>query len=164
MLNIEQNPLLDFSGLPRFSDIKPEHVAPAIDFLLHEARAVIEELENQTLPVSWNNFVEPLEDTTEKLARAWGIVGHLNAVVDTPELRAAYNDNQGKLTEFWTALGQNLALYQQYKRLHASSEFDQMSAARQKIIHNALRDFKLGGAELDAEKKARYAEIQDEIS
>ena len=164
MLNIEQNPLLDFSGLPRFSDIKPEHVAPAIDFLLHEARAVIEELENQTLPVSWNNFVEPLEDTTEKLARAWGIVGHLNAVVDTPELRAAYNDNQGKLTEFWTALGQNLALYQQYKRLHASSEYGQMSAARQKIIQNALRDFKLGGAELDAEKKARYAEIQDEIS
>lgn len=164
MLNTEQNPLLDFSGLPRFSAIKPEHVAPAIDFLLHEARAVIEELENHAKPVSWDNFVEPLEDTTEKLARAWGVVGHLNAVVDTPELRAAYNDNQGKLTEFWTALGQNLALYQQYKRLHASSEFSQMSAARQKIIYNALRDFKLGGAELDAEKKVRYAKIQDDIS
>lgn len=103
------NPLLDFSGLPRFDAIKPEHVTPAIDMLLARSRAVVASLEAPVQHVSWSNFIEPLENSTEQLGRAWGIVGHLNAVQDTPELRAAYNENQPKITEFWTALAQNIA-------------------------------------------------------
>ncbi|MBI3283594.1 MAG: M3 family metallopeptidase [Burkholderiales bacterium] len=157
----QENPLLDFSDLPRFDDIRAEHVSPAISALLEENRAVVAQLEHSGTVVSWENFVEPLENVTEKLGRAWGIVGHLNAVVDTPELRAAYNENQPAITEFWTALGQNLALFDKYKALRASAAFEQMPAARKTIIQNAIRDFRLGGAELPEDKKQRYAEIQE---
>ncbi|CAN5373834.1 M3 family metallopeptidase [soil metagenome] len=156
------NPLLDFSDLPRFEAIKPEHVTPAVDSLLEQNRAVIAQLESSPQQASWENFVEPLENVTEKLSRAWGIVGHLNAEVDTPELRAAFNENQPKLTEFWTALGQNLALFDKYKSLRAAPDFGSLSGPRKKIIENALRDFRLGGAELTDGKKARFAEIQDQ--
>jgi oligopeptidase A len=155
------NPLLDLSGLPRFDTVKPEHVAPAIDALLDENRAVVTRLEGPMDPVTWDNFVEPLENSTERLGRAWGIVGHLNAVMDTPELRAAYNENQPKVTEFWTELGQNLNLFQKYKALHDSPEFETLTTARKKIVENALRDFRLGGAELPDDKKERFAQIQE---
>ncbi|KRB78813.1 M3 family metallopeptidase [Noviherbaspirillum sp. Root189] len=155
------NPLLDFSDLPRFDAVKPEHVAPAIAALLDEARTVVKRLEAPMDKVSWENFVEPLENATEKLGRAWGVVSHLNSVVDTPELRAAYNENQPKVTEFWTELGQNLALFDKYKALKESTDYTSLSAARKKIIENALRDFRLGGAELPDDKKARYAQIQE---
>ncbi|NEX60962.1 M3 family metallopeptidase [Noviherbaspirillum sp. 17J57-3] len=155
------NPLLDFSDLPRFDAVRPEHVAPAIDALLAENRAVVSRLEAPMASVGWDNFVEPLEDSTERLARAWGVVGHLNAVMDTPELRAAYNENQPKVTEFWTELGQNLNLFQKYKALHGSPEFGTLTPARKKIVENALRDFRLGGADLPDDKKRRFAEIQE---
>jgi len=155
------NPLLDFSGLTRFDAVKPEHVTPAIDALLAENRAAVAKLESSDTPATWNGFVEPLEDATEKLARAWGVVGHLNAVVDTPELRATYNDNQPKLTEFWTELGQNLALFDKYKALKNGPEFATLTPTRQRIVDNAIRDFRLSGAELPEDKKVRYADIQE---
>ncbi|MBS0308033.1 MAG: M3 family metallopeptidase [Proteobacteria bacterium] len=156
------NPLLDFSDLPRFDAIKPEHVTPAVDGLIAQSRAVVTQLEAPMAQVSWENFVEPLENATEKLSRAWGVVGHLNAVADTPELRAAYNENLPKVTEFWTELAQNLALFEKYKALQASPAFAALSMARQKIITNAVRDFRLGGAELPENKKERFAEIQEQ--
>jgi oligopeptidase A len=103
--------------------------------------------------VSWDSFVTPLENATELLGRAWGIVSHLNNVVDTPELRAVYNENQPKVTEFWTELGQNEALFAKYKALRASAEFATLSPARKRIVDNAIRDFRMGGAELPEEKK-----------
>lgn len=157
----QDNPLLDFSGLPRFDAIKPEHIGPAIDALLAQNRAVVAELESPQTPATWDGFVEPLDDSTEKLGRAWGVVGHLNGVVDTPELRSAYNENQPKLTEFWTELGQNLALFEKYKALRASDEYASLSATRQRIVDNALRDFRLSGAELPEAQKQRFAEIQE---
>jgi oligopeptidase A len=160
-MNTNSNPLLDFSDLPRFDAIKPEHVGPAIDALLAENRAVVARLEAPMQEVTWDNFVDPLENATEKLGRAWGIVSHMNAVVDTPELRAAYNENQPKVTEFWTELGQNLALFEKYKALKADAHYAALPAARKKIVENALRDFRLGGAELPPEKKERFAEIQE---
>ena len=160
-MNIALNPLLDFSDLPQFASIKPEHIGPAIDSLMDQARTVILELESRNEQVTWDNFVTPLEDATEKLGRAWGIVGHLNAVVDTPELRAAYNENQPKITEFWTGLSQNLILFQKYKVLQSGAEYAAYSPARKKIIENAVRDFRLGGAELTEEQKPRFAEIQE---
>ncbi|MDO8299075.1 M3 family metallopeptidase [Lacisediminimonas sp.] len=156
------NPLLDFSDHPRFDHIRPEHVTPAIALLLQDARDVIAGLESQTGTPAWESFVEPLEGVTEKLGRAWGVVGHLNAVVDTPALRAAYNENQPLVTEFWTALGQNEALFAKYKQLQQSPSFAGMSAARRRIIDNAVRDFKLGGADLGADQKVRFAEIQEQ--
>ena len=155
------NPLLDFSSLPRFDAIKPEHVTPAVDNLLAECRNVVFQLEAPMTEVTWDNFVQPLEDATEKLGRAWGVVGHLNSVMDTPELRATYNENLPKLTEFWTALAQNLALFEKYKALRQSAAYDKLNAAQQKIIENALRDFRLGGAELPDDQKVRFAEIQE---
>ncbi len=156
------NALLDFSGLPRFDLFQPEHVTPAIEQLIKEAAAVVAQLEAPSDDVTWENFVVPLEEATERLGRAWGVVNHLNHVCDTPELRATYNENQPKVTEFWTSLGQNEALFAKYKALRASSEYDSLSPARKRIVENALRDFRLGGAELPEDKKERFAEIQEQ--
>ncbi|MGB3394434.1 MAG: M3 family metallopeptidase [Stenotrophomonas sp.] len=157
------NPLLDFSGLPHFDAIRPEHVAPAIDALLAEAEAAVKSAET-VAPVSWENFVTPLDDATERLYRAWGQVTHLQAVVNTPELREAYNANLPKISRFGSALAQNPALYAQYKALAASPEAAGFDVARAKALDNALRDFHLGGAELDEAGKVRFAQLQEELS
>ena len=162
MLPHEKNPLLDFSGLPRFADIKPEHVAPAIDQLLADGRATTEAAVKAK--PTWDQFVAPLEDANERIGRAWGQVAHLHAVMDSPPLREVYNANLPKVTKYWTELGHNEALFEKYKALKDSREFSSLSAARKKIAENALRDFRLGGAELPPEKKKRYAEIQEELA
>jgi oligopeptidase A len=156
------NPLLDFAGLPRFDELKPDHVAPAIEELLAEGRATIRSV--LAAPVTWDAFVAPLEDANERIGRAWGQVAHLHAVLDSPELRDAYNANLPKITQYWTELGQNQALFEKYKQLAASPAFAALSPARKKIVENAVRDFRLGGAELPAQKKARYAAIQEELA
>ncbi|HEU4644590.1 MAG TPA: M3 family metallopeptidase [Burkholderiales bacterium] len=156
------NPLLDFSVLPRFAQIKAAHVAPAIDALLAEARAAVARVE--LAPPAWEAFVTPLEDANERLGRAWGLVAHLHAVLDSPELRAAYNENLPKVTQYWTELGQNLGLFEKYRALRAAPAFAALSRERQRIVENALRDFRLGGAELAPEGKLRYAQIQDELA
>ncbi len=158
---ISSNPLLDFSGLARFDQILPQHVAPAVTVLLGRCNSVVAQLEAPLPEVTWENFVEPLENATEQLSRAWGIVGHLNAVADTPELRAAYNENQPRIVEFWTAMAQNQALFEKYQALKASPQYSSLSVARKKILDNALRDFRLGGAELPPEQKQRFAAIQE---
>ncbi len=162
MENTSDNPLLDFSGLPRFADIGPAHIAPAIDRLLGEARAAMRVA--QEAPATWRQFVRPLEDATERLSRAWGQVEHLHAVLDSPPLREAYNASLPKITQFWTELGQDQRLFEKYRALKASAEFAQLAPARKKLVENALRDFRLGGAELPAELKPRYAAIQEELA
>jgi len=156
------NPLLDFAGLPRFDEIKPEHVAPAVDELLAAGRAAVAAAVHAR--PTWDEFVAPLEDANERLGRAWGQVAHLHAVMDNPALREAYNAALPKISQYWTELGQNLQLYQKYTELSRSSEFASLSPARRKIVENALRDFRLGGAELPLEKKQRFAEIDEELS
>jgi oligopeptidase A len=156
------NPLLDFSGLPRFAEIRPEHVAPAIDELLAAGRAATDAAVHAA--PTWDAFVAPQEDANERIGRAWGQVSHLHAVLDSPELREAYNANLPKISQYWTELGQNTALFDKYKALSASPEFKSLSKARQRIVENALRDFRLSGAELPADKKKRYAEISEELS
>jgi oligopeptidase A len=155
------NPLLDFSGLPRFADIRPEHVAPAIDQLLADSRALLARLLADTAAPTWDNFVTPMEDAHERLARAWGPVGHLNAVMNSAELREVYNANLPKMTQYYAELGQNLALFDKFKTLKNSYEFNKLNMSRQKIIENELRDFRLGGAELPDAQKARYLAIQE---
>ena len=138
------NPLLDFSGLPRFAEVKPEHVAPAVEQLLTENRALVTRLLADTSTPTWDNFMQPLDDANERLSRAWGQVGHLNAVMNSPELREVYNANLPKITQYYAELGQNLDLFNKVKAIRSGEEFATLSAARQKIIENELRDFRLG--------------------
>lgn len=157
------NPLLDFSGLPRFDAITPAHVAPAMDALLAEAEAAV--THGRTVaPVTWEGFITPLEDATERLGRAWGVVGHLQAVVNTPELREAYNAALPRVTRFFSALAQDQALYAQYRTLAQSPEFAGFDQARRTAVENALRDFRLGGAELEEDQRARFAQLQEDLA
>ncbi len=158
------NPLLVFNGLPKFNDIRPEHVSPAIDSLLTEGRALVEKLATATDTPDWQHFVQPIEDFSEKLSRSWGPVGHMNAVVNTPELREAYNENLAKLTDFYSDLSQDERLYNKYKAIQASAEYAQLSRAQKKIIDNEVRGFKLGGAELPPAEKVRFKEIAEQLS
>jgi oligopeptidase A len=159
-----QNPLLAFDDLPRFDAIMPEHVTPAIDSLLAQCQSVIAQLETFQADIDWDHFIVPLEEATEKLGWAWGIVRHLNSVADTPALRATYNENLPRVTEFWTSLSQNPGIFDKYRQLKNSAHFEKLPAVRRKIIENALRDFHLGGAELPEDKKKRFAEIQEQLA
>jgi len=158
------NPLLNFSGLPRFSEIRPEHIAPAIDQLLAEGRAAIAQVTGAQVPDAWDAFVTPLEDANERLSRAWGQVAHLHAVLDSPALREAYNASLPRVTQYWTELGHNERLFEKYRRLRASAAYTALPAARCKQVDDALRDFRLGGAELPTAEKSRFAAIQDELA
>jgi len=158
------NPLLDFSGLPRFAEFKPEFVTPAIDQLLADARAAVARAEAADTPAEWDAFVAPLDDANEKLGRAWGQVSHLHSVMDSPELREVYNANLPKITVYYAELGQNEALFAKFKALKARPDFSALSAPRRKIVDNELRDFRLGGAELPADKKARFMQVQEELA
>ena len=160
--SVHLNPLVDFSGLPRFGELKPEHVAPAIDELLAAGRGTVERVLGA--PVAWDTFIAPLEDANERIGRAWGQVAHLHAVLDSPELREVYNASLPKVTQYWTELGQNQDLFEKYKQLAASPAFESLLPARKRIVENALRDFRLGGAELPPEKKARFSAIQEELA
>ena len=158
----DANPLLDFSGLPRFDRIEPAHVRPAIDALLAESRALVARLTTGAVPATWKDFVAPLNDGIERLSRAWGIVGHLHSVNDTPDWREAYNALLPEVSRFYAELGQNLALFAQYKALRDSADYASLSAAQRRIIDNALRDFRLSGAELPEAQKPRFQAIQEE--
>ncbi|WP_333876638.1 oligopeptidase A [Methylobacter sp.] len=158
------NPLLTNSTLPLFSQIKPEHVVPAIDQLLAEARSSVEQHLQSTQNYTWKNLIEPLEDVDDKLNKAWSPVSHMNSVVNSDELRDAYNACLPKLSAYSTEMGQNEALFKAYQFIAESDEFATLDIAQQKIIRNALRDFKLSGIDLDNEKKQRYKEISQELS
>ncbi len=158
------NPLLDFSGLPRFAEFEPKHVAPALDQLLAENRALIARLEAWAETPNWENFVVPLDDANERLRRAWGQVSHLNAVMNSPELREAYNSNLPRISQYFTELSQNEALYRGFKAIESGRTFADLDKARQKVIRNELRDFRLGGAELPADQKERFRRASERIA
>ncbi|MBB5020428.1 oligopeptidase A [Chitinivorax tropicus] len=158
------NPLLDFTGLPKYNTIKPEHATPAIDQLLAENEALVERLTHDQSTPTWADFIRPLDEGLERLGRAWSQVSHLNSVVSSPEQRDAYNQNLPKITQFYSNLSQNLALYAKYKELKASAEWGRLNDTQRKIVDDELRDFVLGGAELPEEQKARFKVIQEELA
>ncbi len=158
------NPLLDFSGLPRFDAITPDHVAPAINQLLTESRAVVEQLSRPELAATWQDFAQPLIDCGERLSRAWGIVGHLHGVKDLPPWRDAYNAMLPEVTSFYSDLGQNEALYAKFKALAASAEYSQLDTAQRRVVDNEVRDFRLSGADLPPALKPRFKEIQERLA
>ena len=151
------NPLLDFSGLPHFDRIAPEHVGPAADTLLEQASAALETVTAPDFPADWNAIAKVLDVATEHLGTAWGAVSHLNSVADTPELRAAYNAALPRITEFWTRLGADERLYAKYKAIDPAT----LTPEQRQAHRNAVRNFVLSGAELTGAAKERFAQIQE---
>ena len=151
------NALLDFSDLPLFDRVRPEDVGPATDQLMAEAEQALETVTAPDFPADWVEIAKVLDVSTERLGRAWGTVGHLNAVADTPELRAAYNAAMPKVTEFWTRLGADERLYAKYKAVDTST----LDAEQRQAHKNAMRNFVLSGAELQGAARDRFAEIQE---
>jgi len=158
------NPLLEIGELPAFSVIRPEHVEPAIDTLLAENRAQLDTLLQQDGPLTWDNLIGPLEDMDDRLNRAWSPVSHLNGVMNSDVLRAAYNACLPKLSAYYTEIGQNERLYQAYRTIKESEEYQHLDSAQRAVIDHALRDFQLSGVALPAEQKARYKDIMQQLS
>jgi len=158
------NPLLDFSGLPRFDAIAPEHVTPAIDLLVGAARAAMDAVASDIGPATWDTVAEPLADALDRLERAWDDVHHLNAVVSTPALRDAYHANLPKITAFHADIAQDLRLFSRYRALAESPSFESLDPAMRRAVTNELRDFQLGGAELPAAQKARFKAVEEELA
>jgi len=154
------NPLLDFSTLPRFSEVLPEHISPAMTQLLAHAEQAMAQVTADTFPADWLSISKMLDTATEQLGRAWGMVGHLQGVADTPELRAAYNAELPRITDFFTRLGANEALYAKYKAIQSSS----LNAEQARAHTLALRNFVLSGAELQGQAKERFAAIQERLA
>lgn len=158
------NPLLDFSGLPRFSDIRTEHIAPAVEELLAQGHSIVEKILCETAAPTWQNFVQPMTDAHERLFRAWGQVSHLNAVMNSPELREVYTSNLPKITKYYAEISQNKALFEKFKKLNNDSNFKHLSCAQKMVVENELRDFRLGGVDLKPEQKKSFLHIQEELS
>ncbi|EEX50078.1 oligopeptidase A [Pasteurella dagmatis] len=157
------NPLLTFEGLPPFSSIKPEHVQPAVEKRIQDSREHIEKLVQQE-EITWENFILPLTEIGNLFSKTWSPVSHLNAVKNSPELREAYQACLPILSEYSTWVGQHKGLYNAYEKLKNSPEFESYDLAQKKTIENALRDFKLSGISLPAEKQKRYGEISARLS
>ena len=158
------NPLLTSATLPPFSEIKPSHIEPAIDHLLEECRAIVKIKTQITEPFSWENLVDPIEKTEDRLNKAWSPVSHINSVVNNNDIREAYNACLPKLSQYSTEMGQNKALYNAYSEISNSPSFSRLSQGQQKTIQNALRDFELSGINLNPEQQCRYREISQELS
>lgn len=158
-----QNPLLNFEALPYFSAIQAEHVLPALKTVLDKNRTEVGVLSQIKTP-TWESFAEKTEDLEERISRVWSPVSHLNAVKDSDELREAYQEGISLLTQYSSEMGQNQPLFNQFKKLKASSEFAGLNIEQQKIIDNSLLDFKLSGAELSEQAQTRFREIDQRLS
>ncbi|MDA1106841.1 MAG: oligopeptidase A [Proteobacteria bacterium] len=158
------NPLLNLTGLPPFASILPEHVEPAIDTLLAENRTRIAQLLSARGNYTWDNLIAPLEELDDRLSRAWSPASHLNAVMNSEPLRAAYNACLPKLSDYATEFGQNAALYEAYQTIAAGAEYARLDGAQKRVIDNALRDFRLSGVALPPAQQERYKAIQQELS
>ena len=157
-----KNPLLDLEGLPPFSRIKPEHVVPAVDQLLRDARKRVDELLAAEGPFNWRGLVEPLEILDDRLNRAWSPINHMNSVVNSEALREAYNACLPKLSDYATEMGQNERLFAAYRQVAEGSE--PLNQAQRKLLDNALLDFHLSGVDLPEASKARFKEISQALS
>jgi len=160
---MSRNPLLEQSQLPDFEQIKPEHIQPAVKECIEHARQTIDDVLARG-DFSWNGLIEPLTDADEKLEHVWAPVSHLNSVVSTPELREAHDSCLPLLSDYATYVGQHKGLFDAYETLRNSDEFAELTEAQQKLINDTLRDFRLSGVDLPADKKKRYAEISSRLS
>ncbi len=158
------NPLLDFSGLPRFAEIRAEHIVPAVTTLLADARAAVDRVSRDQAEATWESVVAPTEAAFDHLDRAWGVVGHLNAVVNTPAIRDAYNAALPLVTAFHADIAQDRRSFERFRALATGASFATLDDARRMVVNHALRDFRLGGAELGDGDKARLKAVQEELA
>jgi oligopeptidase A len=156
------NPLLHNEGLPAFRQIAPEHVSPALDVLLGDAELALDRAGGPDVPAHYDALSAVLHTAVERLSRAWGTVGHLNQVCDTPALRAAVNHNLPRVTAFYTRLGADERLFAKVRAIDADAE--SLDGSRRRALANALRDFVLAGAELGGSARARFMQIQDQLA
>lgn len=158
------NPLLTMDGLPPFSQIKPEHVKPAVEHAIADCKKRVEAVLSRDEAFTWDNLVAPLEEVNDHLSRIWSPVSHLNSVMNNEELRQAYESCLPLLSEYHTWMGQHQGLFEAYQSLAARDNFKKLSLAQQKEVNNTLRDFRLSGIALEAEQKRRFGEIQARLS
>jgi oligopeptidase A len=160
------NPLLDTLHLPIFSKIVPDAIEPALDHLLAENRATIKNLLETSTDThfTWSNLIAPLEELSDRLESFWSPIGHLNAVLNSESLRKVYHACLTKLSDYQTELGQNESLYKAYLAVAQSPKFKSLNQAQQKLINDALRDFKLSGVTLPAPEKKRFAELEKKLT
>lgn len=150
-------------ALPVFSQIEPSQIKARVEQLISACTADIEAVVKEPNP-SWQSLIVALEENSDELGKFWSPVSHLNSVKNSPELREAYESCLPLLSDFSTYVGQHEGLYQAYLKLSQSAEYATLTTAQQKVIQNALRDFKLSGIGLSDEKKQRYGEIQSRSS
>ena len=158
------NPLLNASGLIDYAAVRPEHVAPAVEALSKGLQETLDRVTAPETPATWEAVAEPLEKSTLAFSRSWGVVGHLQSVVDTPALRDAYNAALPGVTQLFIDLSQNEALFAKYKALKASGAFNELSPVRRRIVERELRDFRLSGAELPEAERARVKAVGEKLS
>ena len=157
------NPLLKQDDLPLFAQVKPEHVAPALDQILAENRRWLAERLQQTDEApDWNNLLYPLDEKSNQLDRMWSPVSHMNAVVNTEAMRDVYNSCLPKLSDYQTEIGQNSKLYQAVRQISQRSE--NLDAGQRKALDNSLLSFRLSGIDLSDSDQARYRQISQELS
>lgn len=157
------NPLLSYENLPPFSQIKPEHILPALEKVVEEYRQVVEQISVIENPI-WENFFMPLTWVSDKLHKVWSPVSHLNSVQNSEELREAYHSCLPLLAEHSTWVGQHQGLYQGFLKLKNSADFDNFSPAQKKAIEKNLREFELSGIALPKEQQQRFGEIAERLS
>ncbi len=157
------NPLLERNELPPFRAILPNHVVPAVDQLLTANRQEITKLLEDNV-CDWDGLIAVIEALNDFLSQSFGPVSHMNSVVNTPELRDAYNASLPKLSEYQTEMGQNADLFSAYQSILTGSDFDTLDQAQKKSIENAIRDFRLSGIDLPKKKQSRFAEISKRLS
>ncbi|MUK28335.1 oligopeptidase A [Aliivibrio fischeri] len=158
------NPLLTFTDLPPFSQIKPEHIQPAVEQAIADCRAKIEDVLASDVTPSWESIIVPLAETDDRLSRIWSPVSHLNSVKNSEAWREAYEACLPELSEYGTWVGQHKGLYEAYKSIKESEAFASLSQAQQKTIIDELRDFDLSGIGLPADQQKRYGEISKRSS
>lgn len=158
-----QNPLLLGEGLPPFDQIETRHVVPGIEALVGDLTTQLETLEARVSP-TWEGLVEPLSQIEERLRWSWGIVSHLMGVKNSAELRAAYEEVQPLLVQFVNRLGQSKPIYDAFKQIRASADWDRLDPAQQRIVEASIREAELSGVGLEGEAKERFNEIQQNLA
>ncbi|GFY86720.1 zincin-like metalloproteases family protein [Actinidia rufa] len=159
----DSNPLLKDFDFPPFDAIAAEHVRPGIRALLKKLESELVELETTVEP-TWPKLVEPLEKIVDRLAVVWGAVTHLKAVKDTPELRSAIEEVQPEKVEFELKLGQSKPLYNAFKAIRESSDWEALSDARKRIVESQIKEAILNGVSLEDDKRDQFNKIQQELT
>ena len=156
----QKNPLIQAMSdpLPHYEDIKPEHVLPALEKVLNDARQLVAGLLSDS-PFDWQSLMRPLEAMEERLSRLWGPVAHLNAVCDSEALRLVYQQGVAMVAEWQSELAQNEALYAAIRNLRGSAAYEALNREQKQVVQKALRDFRLAGAELVGDDKKRFKAI-----